>query len=190
MLINRKHFNVYKEVNYKYTYNNTLKHIILRKYNLKDIYIDKALSIRLYFWYRELSIDEVTNSKLFDNFSLVWLLLNEKFRVRNYDSTLRRGIYYYRFVAESVVAKKNIYKFFDILINGVMPLMREVKIVRYIINNDICLKLCDMSMYSNIKIYEFYYTENVTDYMYIKFHLFQYRNFFIKKYLNIFKLYS
>jgi hypothetical protein len=58
----------YREVDYKYTYNQTLKHIYYRKYKVAGI---DLLKINMFFWYRQIPSEDVGLLKLYNNMMLV-----------------------------------------------------------------------------------------------------------------------
>lgn len=174
----------YTEVDYKYTYNQTLKHIYYRKYKVAGI---DLLKINLFFWYRQIPSEDVGLLKLYNNMMLIWLIFNKKFKLENYDSTLRRGVYYYRLTLNSDIIKENEkLEFLDIFVNGVMPLMRASTISSYITNGNIVCKLADMGTFSNTRMGEFFYVENITDKLHIKFG--HKSNIKINDYLSILKI--
>jgi hypothetical protein len=100
-------------------------------------------------------------------------------------SVLKRGIYYYRLVFFFKMSKKkNIFNYIDIFLNGVLPHVRNDTISFYNVNNDILMRLKDLSYFSNIRIGDYYYIEHITDNVYIQYSTKQIN---VKKYLSIFK---
>jgi hypothetical protein len=84
----------------------------------------------------------------------------------------------------NIFKNKDIFIFLDIFLNGIIPLLRIDTINFYKVNNDLLMKLKDLSFFSNIRIGDYYYIEHITDNVYI-----QYSSKYIKinKCLDIFK---
>lgn len=176
----------FKEVDYKYTYNNTLRYVLKRKYKGARVNIER-LDIDMFFWYRQIASEDVALIKLYNNMMLLWFLFDKKSTITNYDSTLRRGVYYYRLILTTdFVPIEEKFTFLDVFVNGVMPLMRMSTISFYLANKDIIVKLSDMSLFSNTRMGEFFYVENVTDKLHLRFaHI---GRMDIKQYINVFKI--
>ena len=172
----------FKEVNYKFIYNNMLRFIFIRKY--KKLFFT-LFNLKLFLWFRKMEFEDVSLLKLYNNLVFFFWLFNEKLLVSKVGSTLERGIYYYRLLFSfKMFKKKNIYLFLDIFLNSVIPNTRKDTIFFFNINNDILLRTGDTTYFSNIKIGEYYYIEHMTDIIYIQY---SFKYLAIKNYLNIFK---
>ena len=86
-----KNYISFKEVNYKFLYNNTLKYMFIRKNNKLNI---KFCDIKLLFWYKHVPADEFNLFKLYNNIMLIWLLFSQKCIIKNFDSSFRLNVYY------------------------------------------------------------------------------------------------
>jgi len=87
----------------------------------------------------------------------------------------------------TILDKNNeIFRSLDILINGVIPVMRKTTIKSSMAYNSYLLELMDLSHFSNIRMNQYYYVENVVDKFYLKFYT--KNNIRINYFLNIFKL--
>jgi len=80
---------MYKEVNYKYLYNNTLKYVLFRRYNYLNIFDLKMVNVKLFFWYKRLPSDDLSLLRLYDNLAVVWLLFNKKCKLENISSIFK-----------------------------------------------------------------------------------------------------
>lgn len=59
----------FKEVDYKFMYNNTLRFVLQRKYfNLNS---NKRLRFDVFFWYKMIQADDFKLYKFFDNLILI-----------------------------------------------------------------------------------------------------------------------
>jgi hypothetical protein len=179
---------MYKEVNYKYLYNNTLKYIFFRRYNFSNSFHLKLVNSKFFFWYKRLPSDELNLLRLYDNLAVIWLLFDKKCKLETINSIYRRGVNYYSIIFSTLFNSNNneIYKSLDILINGIIPVMRKTTMHSSIIHNNYILELTDLSFFSNIRMHQYYYVENIVDKFYLKFH--SNNNIKINYYLNIFKL--
>jgi hypothetical protein len=174
---------MFKEVNYKYLYNSTLRVILLRKYYKN---LSKLFSIKLYFWYRRIQFEEVALLKLYNNLIFFNLLFKKTFILEKMNSTLKRGIYYYRLIFYFKMFENNeLFSYLDIYLNGLVPLLRNDTIFSYKVNNDFLFRFKDLSLFSNLRIGDYYYMEHVTDNVYIQY---SFKHINLKNYLNIFKI--
>jgi hypothetical protein len=172
----------FKEINYKYLYGNTIKFIILRKYKKNFI---ELFNFKLFFWYRRLQFEDVTLLKLYNNLIFFRLLFKQNFILEKMGSTLKRGIYYYRLVFFLKMSKNNdIFKYLDVFLNGILPVLRKDTMSFYNVNDDLMMRLKDLSFFSNIRIGDYYYIEHITDNVYIQY---SFKHFNVKKCLNLFK---
>lgn len=94
-------------------------------------------------------------------------------------------MYYTRAVLKANVSNGNFYFFMDVLINGVLPLMRKSSLRFYFVNEKIILSISDLSFFASTKLGRFFYVENVLDKVLFQFRLMEYDIF---SYLNLFKL--
>jgi len=101
-------------------------------------------------------------------------------------STLKRGIYYYRLLFYFKMSKnKELFRYLDVYLNGLLPLLRLDTITSYPVNNDLLYKIKDLSSFSNLRIGDYFYMEHVSDSVYIQYSC---KNIDIKQCLNIFKI--
>ena len=173
---------MFKEINYKYLYSNTLRYILLRKHYKN---FSKIFNLRLFFWYRRLQYEDVSLLRLYNNLIFFNLLFNKTFILNKMGSTLKRGVYYYRLIFYFDMNKNaELFKYLDVYLNGLLPIFRKDTIFTYKINNDLVFRFKDFSFFSNMRIGDYYYMEHVTDNVYIKY---SFKNLNVKDYLNIFK---
>jgi len=177
-LFNKNNIN-FKEVNYKFLYNNTLKFILIRKNNKLNI---KFCNINLLFWYKHIPAEEFNLLKLYNNIMLIWLLFKQKCIIKNFSSSFRLNVYYYRAMIIANISKKNIFTFFDLFINGFLPCIRSVSIKYLFFNENIIINITDLSFFTSLKIGRFFYVENVTDILLFNF---TYKN---NNYLSLYKI--
>jgi hypothetical protein len=132
-----------------------------------------------------LQFEDVSLLKLYNNLVFFWLLFKKNFILEKMGSVLKRGIYYYRLIFFFKMSrKKDVFKYLDIFLNGILPILRKDTILFYNVNDDLLMRLKDLSYFSNIRIGDYYYIEHITDNVYIQF---SFKHINIKKYLNIFK---
>ena len=174
----------YKQVNYKYIYNNTLRFIFLRKY--KKNFFD-FFKLKIFLWFRRMEFETMSLLKLYDNLVYFFFLFNARPLIYKVGSTLKRGIYYYRLIFSfNILRKKFLFEFLDIFLNLILQNTRKDTIFYYNFNNDLLYRIGDTSYFSNTKIGNFYYIEHMNDIIYLHYS-FKYLN--IKNYLNVFKFY-
>lgn len=153
---------LYKQVNYNFLCNGTLKKIVLRKYKKRINY--NYYAINMMFWYKQMPADEFNSMKLFDNVMLVWLIFNKKLILSSLKTAFKLNIHYRSAVLRAGIAsKKEKFFFFDAFVNGVIPFMRRATITTRFVNNTLHMILSDMAYFSSTKIGNFFYVENVTD---------------------------
>ena len=80
------------------------------------------------------------------------------------------------------ISKKNVLKFFDLLINGFLPCIRSVSIKLTFLNENLIVNVSDLSFFTSLKIGRFFYVENVTDTLLFNF------TYQIKNYLSLYKI--
>jgi len=103
------------------------------------------------------------------------------------DSTLKRGIYYYRLIFSFEMLKnKELFRYLDVYLNGLSPILRQDTISNYMVNKDILVRLKDLSFFSNMRIGDYFYMEHVSDDVYIQY---SFKYIDVKEYLSIFKLF-
>lgn len=172
----------FKEVNYKFLYNNTLKYMFIRRNNKLNL---DFCNIKLLFWYKHIPSDEFNLFKLYNNIMLIWLLFKQKCIVRNYKTSFRLNVYYNRAILLSNISKKNMLKFFDLFVNGFLPNIRLVSIKFIFFNENLIINISDLSFFTSTKMGRFFYVENVTDIL-----LFNFKslNFELKNYLTLYKI--
>jgi len=175
---------MFKEVNYRYLYGNTLRFVLLRKYRKNFLHVFK---LKLFFWYRRIQFEEVSLLKLYNNLIFFNLLFKKTFLLSKMDSTLKRGIYYYRLIFSFEMLKnKELFRYLDVYLNGLSPILRQDTISNYMVNKDILVRLKDLSFFSNMRIGDYFYMEHVSDDVYIQY---SFKYIDVKEYLSIFKLF-
>jgi len=102
------------------------------------------------------------------------------------DSTLKRGIYYYRLIFSfEMIKNKELFRYLDVYLNGLLPILRQDTISNYMVNKDIIVRLKDLSFFSNMRIGDYFYMEHVSDNVYIQY---SFKYIDVNEYLSIFKL--
>jgi len=102
------------------------------------------------------------------------------------NSTLKRGVYYYRLVFYFNMHKnKELFRYLDVYLNGLLPILRKDTILSYNVNKDVLYKIKDLSFFSNLRIGDYFYMEHVSDSVYIQYSS---KHINIQEHLNIFKL--
>jgi hypothetical protein len=180
-MYNKNYIN-FKEVSYKFLYNNTLKYMFIRKFNLLNF---KICNINLLFWYKHIPSDEFNLFRLYNNIMLIWLLFKQKSVIRNFNSSFRLNVHYYRALLYTNIGKKTILKFFDLFVNGFLPCIRLVSVKFIFFNQKIIVNISDLSFFTSLKVGRFFYVENVTDILLFNFKCFNYE---IKNYLSLYKI--
>lgn len=177
-----KNYISFKEVNYKILYNNTLKYMFLRRFNKLNF---KFCNINLLFWYKHIPADEFNLFRLYNNVMLIWLLFKQKCIIKNFSSSFRLNVHYYRALLLTNISKKNILKFFDLFVNGFLPCIRLVSVKFVFFNQNLVIHISDLSFFTSLKMGRFFYVENVTDILLFNF---KYFNNEIKSYLSLYKI--
>ncbi len=96
-------------------------------------------------------------------------------------------MHYYSIIFSTIIQKNNeVFKNLDLLVNGILPVMRKTTIRATVIYNNYLLELTDLSFFSNIRMNQYYYVENIVDKFFLKFY--SKNNIKIKHLLNIYKL--
>lgn len=113
---------------------------------------------------------------------LIWLLFKQKSVIKNFDSSFRLNVYYYRAMLLTIIGKKKFLKFFDLFVNGFLPCIRLVSIKFIFFKETLIINISDLSFFTSLKIGRFFYVENVTDILLFKF------NFEFKNYLSLYKI--
>ena len=116
---------------------------------------------------------------------LVWLLFKQKSIIKNFNSSFRLNVYYYRALLFTNISKKNILKFFDLFVNGFLPCIRLVSVKFKFFNEKLIINISDLSFFTSLKVGRFFYVENVTDILLFNFKCFNYE---VKNYLSLFKI--
>jgi hypothetical protein len=171
----------YKEVNYKFLYNNTLSYILSRRLNKLNVDLCK---INMLFWYKHIPTEEFNLYRLYNNIMLIWLLFKQRSVIKNIGSSFRLNVYYSRATILTTLNKKNYFKFFDIYINSFIPSIRAISIKFFFVNENLVVNISDLSFFTSIKVGRFFYIENVTDDFLFEF---KHKTVKIKNYLTIFK---
>ena len=173
---------IFREVNMKYLYHNTLSNILVRRtHNFNS----KLCKIKIMFWYKHIPIEEFNILRLYNHIMLIWLLFQQKCIFRKLGISFRLNVYYNRILLLSNVSKKKILSFFDIFNNGFLLNIRKVSIRLFFVNDNLIMNIDDLSFYTSIKVGHFFYIENVTDNLLVEF---RHKKIKIINYLSLFKL--
>lgn len=157
----------FKEVNYCYLYNNTLKFIFQRK-NLGFNLVNKV-KLSIFFWYKRIQADEFKVIKFFDNLMFIWLLFGYKLNLLKIKTLFRLNVYYkYSIYRTNVFSFFKIVKNFDLIVNGLLLKVRKNTIQFLKINyNMFRIIFFDFSVFSTIKLGIYFYVENIIHEFYI-----------------------
>ena len=172
-----------KEINYELYYKNTFMRIILNKVNYTNKYIfKKKPKIKLFFWFKKIKEENLISTKIFNHSLLLWLITGKIGKVKNLNSKLHRGIYYYRYLYYINVYK--FYNFFNFL--NEYFLMKKNLIKKHIKNQHKFLFSCfDLNMFTNLKLSNNIYLNSINEKLFIEITL---KKINLNRYLNCFKL--
>jgi hypothetical protein len=103
---------------------------------------------------------------------------NLVFKVRNYGTRFDRGITYHRFEYVGLVDNDSVrFQLINFLTNVLYKVIRKDNIYGYFMGSTYNLALMDLSFFSNLKLGNISYLNNVEDRMFISFSLLKESNF-------------
>jgi len=104
-----------KENDIKYIYTNTLRQILIKKYNINNSFkLKKLMNIKIYFSINNIKKENIDFLRLWQNLQFIFLLSGKLPSIKKINYNLRRGIYYYRIVYETTIINENtLYEFID-----------------------------------------------------------------------------
>lgn len=150
-------------------FSNILQESFFFKYY--DFFDMNNIEIRIYFkfyniWKTEILALEITNHLSFLKYLFPFL----KFETENFSSELNRGFHYYRF-NYGAKTKNEFDKLYilNFLINVFLKITRSNNIYNYWYNQTFVLGFTDLSYFSNLKLGNVSYLNNIEDRLYISF---------------------
>jgi len=177
----------YKETDYDFVYNNTLKNVFIRQ-NMKLKHTQNLFlpQVKLFFDYRR--IVELNSLKIFYNIMLLWLLTGKLAQVSTIKTKFERGVRYNSFICYTTIFKSELFlKFIDIIINSFF-LLRENQ--RKMLNKKdfVFIELRNLEIFSNVRLSN-YYTPRVLNYLGLLFQLSNDKSYSVNYVMKNFKLY-
>jgi hypothetical protein len=140
---------------------------------MQEILFPNRIKIEVFFKFFSLFKTELLSLELPNHLSLMSIIFpNLIFEVRNYGIKFERGINYYRF---EYVGKVNDdiarFQLLNFLTNVLYKVIRKENIYGYFKDTTYNLALMDLSFFSNLKLGNISYLNNVEDRMFISFSL-------------------
>ena len=156
-----------REISYEKHFKTNAVRMITNKQNNtnKYVYIYKPI-VKIFFWFKKIKEEDLDFLKLFNHFILLWLITSQKAIIKKLDSTLNKGIRYFKCIFYLYI--KNIFLFFNFLNETLLPIMNEnAKKVHYKKKNEHLYSFSDFGSFTNLRLSSNLYLNSVHDRLFV-----------------------